>query len=64
MPFSASDRALVLAHAMQSTNPTIKWSNLLSGFSGMRLAEIVEADARDVQVIDGSMVVFHIALDH
>jgi integrase len=63
MPFSRTDRALVLEHARQCTNPTIKWSNLLSGFSGMRLAEIVEAHNRDVEIIDG-MPVFHVRLDN
>ena len=42
----------------------IKWTNLLAGYQGMRLAEIVEADCRDIEILDYGLVVFHIRLDH
>jgi integrase len=42
----------------------IKWANLLAGFQGMRLAEIVEADCRDVEFVNDGLAVFHIRTDY
>jgi integrase len=67
LPFSPEDRERVLQAALASDDPVIKWANLLAGYQGMRLAEIVEADCRDVEILttdDGPMPVFHIRLDY
>jgi integrase len=50
LPFSPQDRERVLQAALASDHPLIKWANLLAGCQGMRLAEIVEADCRDVRM--------------
>ena len=47
---AAQDRERVLQAALASDHPLIKWANLLAGCQGMRLAEIVEADCRDVRM--------------
>src|SRR5207248_5838790 len=63
-PFTPQERARIIAAARQCAQPEIKWPNLLSGFSGARLAEIVEADTRDIVVEPDDTgierVVFHI----
>ena len=64
LPFSPHDRERVLQAALASDDPIIKWTNLLAGYQGMRLAEIVEADCRDIEILDDGLVVFHIQLDH
>jgi integrase len=64
LPFSPQDRERVLHAALASDDPVIKWANLLAGYQGMRLAEIVEADCRDIEILDDGLVVFHIRLDH
>jgi integrase len=64
LPFSPQDRERVLQAALASDDPVIKWANLLAGYQGMRLAEIVEADCRDIEILDDGLVVFHIRLDH
>ena len=64
LPFSPQDRERVLQAALASDDPIIKWTNLLAGYQGMRLAEIVEADCRDIELLDDGLVVFHIRLDH
>jgi integrase len=56
--FSKQERAAILRAASDSDNPVVKWSNLLAGFSGARIAEIVEADTRDVVVEDGELIFF------
>jgi integrase len=47
----------------RKAEPVIRWANWLSSFSGARLAEITEADTRDIEDIDG-VPVFHIRLDY
>lgn len=64
LPFSPQDRERVLQAALASDDAVIKWSNHLAGYQGMRLSEIVEADCRDVEILDDGLVVFHIRLDH
>jgi len=64
LPFSPEDRERALQAALASDDPVIKWANLLAGYQGMRLAEIVEADCRDIEILDDGLVVFHIRLDH
>jgi integrase len=64
LPFSPQDRERVLKAALASDDPVIKWANLLCGYQGMRLAEAIEADCRDIEIFDDGLVVFHIRLDH
>jgi integrase len=64
LPFSPQDRERVLQAALASDDPVIKWANLLAGYQGMRLSEAIEADCRDVEILDDGLVVFHIRLDH
>ena len=64
LPFSPQDRERVLKAALASGDPVIKWANLLCGYQGMRLAEAIEADCRDIEIFDDGLVVFHIRLDH
>jgi len=64
LPFSPQDRERVLQAALASDDPVIKWANLLAGYQGMRLAEIVEADCRDIEILDDGLAVFHIRLDY
>jgi integrase len=67
LPFSPQDRERVLQAALASDDPIIKWTNLLAGHQGVRLAEIIEADCRDVEILttdEGPMPVFHIRLDY
>jgi len=67
LPFSPQDRERVLQAALASDDPLIRWTNLLAGYQGMRFAEILEADCRDVEILttdDGPMPVFHIKLDY
>jgi integrase len=52
---AAQDRERVLQAALASDHPLIKWANLLAGCQGMRLAEIVEADCRDVRCVAGGI---------
>jgi integrase len=63
-PFTPQERARILAAARECGRPEFKWPNLLSGFSGARIAEIVEADTRDIVVerddTGAVRVVFHI----
>jgi integrase len=64
LPFSPQDRERVLQAALASDDPVIKWTNLLAGYQGIRLAEAIEADCRDIEILDDGLVVFHIRLDH
>ena len=64
LPFSPQDRERVLQAALASDDPVIKWANLLAGYQGIRLAEAIEADCRDIEILDDGLVVFHIRLDH
>jgi integrase len=64
LPFSPQDRERVLQATLASDDPVIKWANLLCGYQGMRLAEAIEADCRDVEILDDGLAVFHIRLDH
>jgi integrase len=61
--FSPADMKLILTECRKSQNPVVKIANLIAGFSGARLAEIVEANKADFEVIDGHLV-FHIRLDN
>jgi integrase len=49
-PFTPGERAKIIAAARLLVRdlPEIAWPNLLAGFSGARIAEIVEASTRDV----------------
>src|SRR5260370_40298219 len=64
LPFSPQDRERVLQAALDSEDPVSKWANLLAGYQGIRLAEAIEADCRDIEILDDGLVVFHIRLDH
>jgi integrase len=61
--FDKAEIKAILAAARKSDDPVIKWANLLAGFHGARLAEIVEAQTNDIEIIDG-VPVFHIRLDN
>jgi integrase len=61
--FSPEDRGAILYHAQRADRPVIKWANLIGLFGGPRLEEIVEADTRDVRIIDG-IPVLDIRDDH
>ena len=60
--FDADERAHVLRLAWVSTNPVIKWMNLIAGFSGMRREEIAEAHTADIKWV-GDHVVFFVRED-
>jgi integrase len=49
-PFTTKERAKIIAAArlLMQDLPEIAWPNLLAGFSGARIAEIAEANTRDV----------------
>jgi integrase len=47
-PFTPSERAKIIADARACADPEIRWTNLLAGFSGARIAELAEASTRDV----------------
>jgi integrase len=61
--FDADERAHVLRLAWVSTNPVIKWMNLIAGFSGMRREEIAEAHTADIKRV-GDHVVFFVREDN
>jgi integrase len=63
LDFTAQERALIIRSALGSDDPVIKWANLLAGYSGARLAEIIEAQTQDIYEEDGIWIL-HIRLDN
>jgi integrase len=61
--FSEDDMRLILTECRKAANPVVRISNLIAGFSGARLAEIVEANKADFEMIGGHLV-FHVRLDN
>lgn len=61
--FTPAERKLILEHARVSEDQVIKWSNLIASVTGAGTAEIIDADTRDIEVVDG-IVVFHIRTDY
>jgi integrase len=61
--FTDDERKLIVSRARESDDPVIKWSNLIASITGAGTAEIIDADTRDVEVVDG-IVVFHIRTDY
>lgn len=61
--FTDGERTLILSRARESDDPVIKWPNLIASVTGAGTGEIVDADTRDVEVVDG-ITVFHIRTDH
>lgn len=53
LDFDKHDRAVIYRAAMAETRPLYKWGNLIPLFTGMRPEEFVEADTRDIQIVDG-----------
>jgi integrase len=60
--FDDKDIPLILT-AARSADPVIRWANWLGAFSGARLAEIIEADTRDIEMTPAGAI-FHVRLDH
>jgi hypothetical protein len=56
--FTKDERARIMRAAYGSNDPLIKWSNLLGGFVGPRIAEIAEAHTDDIVIEDGVPVFF------
>jgi site-specific recombinase XerD len=63
-PFTEAERARIIIEARKSSDPTIKWANLIAAFSGARLAEIVEAHTDDIEIAGTQQAVFKIRLDN
>jgi hypothetical protein len=61
--FTPGDQRAMLAGALASHDPAIKWPTLIAIYAGAREAEIVEADTRDVYQLYGRWV-FHIRLEY
>jgi len=60
--FTPAERALILQEAIKA-DEFIKFANLIAAYGGARVAEIAEADTRDIEIESG-IPVFHIRLDH
>jgi integrase len=61
--FSEDDMRLILTECRKAANPVVRISNLIASFSGARLAEIVESNVADFEMV-GEHLVFHIRLDN
>jgi hypothetical protein len=57
--FTRAEVQLILTRACEAS-PEIKWPMWLAAYSGGRLAEIVEAQTHDIEVVEDGTVVFHI----
>jgi hypothetical protein len=62
--YGPAERKLILERASIAASPLIRWSIWIAAFTGAITEEIVEADSRDVEIIDDDIVIFHIRLDH
>jgi integrase len=60
--FDTSEIQKILTAAREA-EPVIRWANWIAAFSGARLAEIVEADIRDVEITPQGAI-FHIRLEN
>jgi integrase len=63
LDFTDAERSLIIRAALATDNPAIRWPNLIAGYSGARLAEIVEASTADIVKEDGVWM-FWVRLDH
>ena len=61
--FTPVERVDIARHALQA-EPIIRIPNRIADLHGCRLAEVVEADTRDIEVVDGIGVVFHVRYDY
>ncbi len=61
--FAPAERVDIARHALQA-EPIIRIPNRIADLHGCRLAEVVEADTRDIEVVDGVGVVFHVRYDY
>jgi integrase len=62
VPFTPVEQTSIL-NAARDADPVIKWSNWLAAFTGAGTAEIIDADTRDVEIVDG-IPTFHIRGDY
>ena len=61
--FTDAERFAIYEAALRSDNPLFKWLNLWGIFHGLRPAEIVEADTRDL-VFENGIPVFYVQTDY
>jgi integrase len=61
--FTPAERVDIARHALRA-EPIIRIPNRIADLHGCRLAEVVEADTRDIEVVDGVGVVFHVRYDY
>jgi integrase len=62
-PAFTEDQAREILMAAREGGPVVRWSNWLAAFLGLITEEIVDADTRDVEIIDG-IPCFHVRADH